>query len=212
MNPLRNMDLYKGIVLLSLVLLPVGGWLVKRQNEDILACERAINEATRPGGLIEEIGKLQRKVEVVVQNKRSMSDAIKDPSSYFQDQILAAGGANLKTNDFQPLPPTTDVGFAPKGSKQKNTDHVVEIKWTRDEMVVPMDFVYAVTFNCESGARAAAEQVQQSVWKLRELKLENAQDTRSLMAYKTPPQELPDRWLIKGMKFARREPAKGGGS
>lgn len=208
MSFLRNLDLYKAIVLLSIVLLPVGYWQIRQQDESILACEKAITEATRQGGLLQQIGALQRKVEVVVQNKTSMSDAIKDPAGYFQTQILAAGGSGLKTNDFQPLTPSTEPGFTAKGSKQRTTDHVVEIKWTRDEMTVPMDFVYAVLFNCESGARAAAEQVQQSVWKLRELKLENGTDTRSLLAYKTPPQELSDKWVVKTMKFARREPTK----
>jgi hypothetical protein len=204
---LRTMDLYKAIVLLSIVLLPVGGYLIKSQNEEIAACQKAIADATRPGGTLEEIGKLQRKVQVVVQNKRSMSDAIKDPSGYFQSQILAAGGSGLRTNDFQPLPPKTEAGA---GSRvQKTSDHVVEVKWTREDMVVPMDFVYAVLFNCESGASASAEQVQQSVWKLRELTLENATEMRSLQAYKTPPLELADKWIIKNMKFARREPVKG---
>ena len=209
MNFLRTMDLYKAIVLLSVVLLPLGYWQIRLQEAEIAACERSLAEATRPGGLLEEIGKLQRKVEIVVQNKTSMSDAIKDPAGYFQTQILAAGGTGLKTNDFQPLAPSTEPGFTTKGSKQRTTDHVVEIKWTRDEMAVGMDFVYAVLFNCESGARAAAEQVQQSVWKLRELRLENATDTRSLLAFKTPPQEIGDKWVLKSMKFARREPTKG---
>jgi len=208
MNFLRNLDLYKAIVLLSLVLLPLGGWMIKRQDEEIAACKKAIVEATKPGGLLEQIGSLQRKVEVVVQNKRSMSDAIKNPGQYFEDQILAAGGSALKTNDFQPLPPKEENSTL-KGGKQHITDHVVEITWTRKDMTVPMDFVYAVLFNCESGAtKSERDQVQQSVWKLRELTIVNATDERNLAAYKTPPQELSDKWIIKGMKFARREPKK----
>ena len=89
MNFLRSMDLYKAIVLLSLVLLPLGGWWVMRLENKIDASKKAIDEARRPGGLIEEIGSLQRKVEVVVQNKRSTSDSINDPRTYFEGQILA---------------------------------------------------------------------------------------------------------------------------
>ena len=118
MSFLRNLDLYKAIVLLSLVLLPLGGWMIKRQDEESAACKKAIGEATKPGGLLEQIGSLQRKVEVVVQNKGSMSDAIKNPGQYFEDQILAAGGSALKTNDFQPLPPKEENSTL-KGGKQQ---------------------------------------------------------------------------------------------
>lgn len=207
MNFLRNLDLYKAIVLLSLVLLPLGGWLIKVQDDEILACRKAIAEATKPGGLAEQIGRLQRQVEVVVQNKRGMSEAIKNPGTYFEDQILAAGGSALKTNDFQPLAPKEETTVLP--SKQRIADHVVDVAWPRKDMMVGMDFVYAVLFNCESGARAVGDQVQQSVWKLRELVLVNATDERLLTSYKTPPPELADRWSIKSMKFARREPKKG---
>lgn len=207
MNFLRNMDLYKAIVLLSLVLLPLGGWMIKNQDDEIAACRKAIAEATRSGGLLEQIGSLQSQVEVVVQNRRSMSDAIKNPGTYFEDQILAAGGSALKANDFQPLAPKEETSTL--GTKQRIADHVVDVAWPRKDMTVPMDFVYAVLFNCESGARIAADQVQQSVWKLRELTIQNATDERLLTGYKTPPPELADKWTIKTMKFARREPKKG---
>ena len=60
----------------------------------------------------------------------------------------------------------------------------------------------------EALARQAGDQVQQSVWKLRDLQLINATDERMLTQFKTPPPELVDKWSIKSMKFARREPRK----
>lgn len=208
MSFLRNMDLYKAIVLLSLVLLPLGGWLLNRQDEDIAACRKAIADATRPGGLIEQIGGLQRKVEIVVQNRHAMSDAIKDPGVYFQDQILAGVGSGLKSNDFTPMPPREEVSTL-KNSKQRVADFVVDINWLRKDPV-PMDFIYAVLFNCESGARAVSvgDPVEQSVWKLRELVVENATGERLLSARKTPPPQLDDKWTIRRMSFVRREPKK----
>jgi hypothetical protein len=208
MNLFRDMDLYKGIVLASAILLPLGGWLVKLQGDEIEACRKCIYDATKPGGLLEQIGKLQRKVEIVVQNRRSTSDAIKEPRVYFEGQILAAaGGAGLRTSDFQPTEPKEDPFVLP--SKQPVTDYVVDVTWLRKDLTVDMNFVYAVLFNCESGARQAGDQVQQSVWKLRELQLVNATDERLLSQWKTPPPELADKWSIKTMKFARREPRKG---
>jgi hypothetical protein len=205
MNFLRNLDLYKAIVLLSLVLLPFGAWMIHRQDNEIEACKRTIADASRNGGLLEEIGSLQRKVEVVVQNRRSMSDAIKNPSQYFEEQILAAGGSALKANDFQPLTPKRED--ATLKSKQRIADHVVDVQWPRTDLQVPIEFLFAVLWNCESGARVNADQVQQSVWKLRELSLLNA--TEGVASNRTPPPGLEDKWTIRGMKFARREPIKG---
>jgi hypothetical protein len=206
MSFLRNMDLYKAIVLMSVVLLPVGGWLIKDLDNTIAASQKAIIEATRTGGLLEKIGGLQKKVEVVVANRTSTSEAIREPRQYFDGQILAAGGSSLKPTDFGVNPPREETTTLSR--TQRVTDHVVDITWHRKDPV-QMDFIYAVLFNCESGARAVGAQVQQSVWKLRELHIVNATDDKSFAGYKTPPPQLEDRWSIKQLKFARREPRKG---
>lgn len=203
----RTMDLYKGIVLAAALLLPIGGWLVREQAQTIDACKRAIDEATRPNGLLEEIGRLQRKVEIVVQNKRGMSDAIEKPTTYFEGQISAAGGANLKVSDYTIGSVKVEGGTLP-GSKQSVNDSVIDVVWPRKDFTVPMDFVYAVLFNCESGAGLDPSK-SQSVWKLRNLDIANATDERLLSAFNTPPAELQDKWTIRSMSFVRREPAKG---
>jgi hypothetical protein len=206
----RELDLYKGIVLAAVLLIPIGLWLVSAQKERIVACTRAIDDAKRAGGLLEEIGSLQRKVEIVVQNKRGMSDAIEKPTTYLEGQIIAAGGSALKSSDFVLQSPKVDPGTLP-GSKQAVNDHVLDVLWPRKELSVPMDFLYAVLFNCESGAGIAAGQGQQSVWKLRTLEVLNATDERLMQASKTPPAELQDKWTIRRMSFVRREPAQAKG-
>jgi hypothetical protein len=206
MSFFKTMDLYKGIVLVSVLLIPAVGWWVMGLDEEIAACEKAIRDAKKPGGLLESIGSLQKKIELVAQNRRSTSDAIKDPRTYFEGQILAAG-TGLEANDFSPKAPKEET--ATTGSaRQRAADFVVDIDWRRD-LNVQMGFVYAVLFNCESGARAGDQGGQPSVWKLRELSLVNATDDRQIAANKVPEPELLDQWLIKSMKFARREPRKG---
>jgi hypothetical protein len=208
MNFLRSLDLYKVVILLSLVLLPLGGWWCWKLDQEIAASKKSIHEATRPGGLLEQIGTLQKKVEVVVQNKLSTSDTINMPRRYFEGQILQAGGANLKTDDFGLTDPREEPASLP-GSRQKASDFVVDVTWPRNDFAVKLDFVYAVLFNCESGAGAGGAGAGQSIWKLRELQLSNATDDRLVTGYKTPPPELADKWTIRSMKFARREPRKG---
>jgi hypothetical protein len=212
MRFLRSLDLYKFIVLLAAVLLPLGWWWVRSLDESIRLCRQAITEATKPGGMLEQIGNLQKKVEIVVVNRWSTAGAIDNPQVYFQQQILAAGGTTLKTDDFG-LPGDPKEESASMGnSQQRASDYVAEVTWKRNDLKVPMGFIYAVLFNTESGARVGGQDTgQQSVWKLRELQIVNSTDERLTGSYKTPPAELKDDWSIKMMKFARREPRKQGG-
>lgn len=203
MNFFRSMDIYKAIVLLSIVLLPLGGWWIMTLDEEIRLCTQAIAQAERPGGLIEEIGSLQKKIEIVAQNKRITSDAIADPRTYFEGQIMLSG-SGLAANDFSPKSPREEP--AKMSGKQQATDFVVDIDWRKD-LKVGLEFVYSVLFNCESGARRVGERGPQSVWRLRELSLVNATTDRDI-GNKVPPPELQDQWLIKSMSFARREPKK----
>ncbi len=219
MKFLRSLDLYKVIVLLSLVLLPVGYLLVRQLDESIIACKRTVAEATRNGGLLDQIGALQRKVEIVDKNKTIATGIVSQPRTYFEGQILgsAAAGTNLKTSDFAPNEAPAENTVLQKG-KQAVTDHIVVVDWSSKdrsrELTVTLDFVYSVIFNCESGARsanraaAAVADGQRSIWKLRELELVNMTDEQVFSRHRTPRAELADKWKIKNMKFARREPRK----
>jgi hypothetical protein len=208
MSFLRSLDLYKVVILLSLLLLPVLGWYCMKLDDDIVASKKAIDEAKRPNGLLEQIGSLQKKVEVVVQNKRSTTDTINMPRNYFEGQILQAGGSGLKTSNFGLTDPKEEPATI-SGSKQRASDFVVDVTWPRNDFTPALDFIYAVIFNCESGAGAGGMGAGQSIWKLRELQLVNATEERLLTSHKTPPPELRDAWTIREMKFARREPRKG---
>lgn len=204
MNFFRSMDLYKAIVLVSVVLLPLGGFWIMNLDEEIRLCKQAITAAERPGGLIEEIGSLQKKIEIVAQNRRSTSAAIQEPRTYFEGQIMLAR-PSLAANDFSPKSPREEP--AKMTGKQQATDFVVDIEWRRD-LQETLEFVYSVMFNCESGASRIGDRGPPSVWRLRELSLVNATDERDVTANKVPAPELQDRWLIKNMTFARREPKK----
>ena len=205
MNFLKTMDLYKAIILMSALLLPMGGWWVAKVQEEIDACEVSLRDAKKPGGFLEEIGSLQKKIEVVVLNGRNTSKAIGSPGVFFQGQIMSVS-KNLKANDFNPQKPkdeNTTIG------KQKVTDHIVDIKWgsSKNRNKFGMDFLYAVLFNCESGAgEGMAATGSTSVWRLRSINIQNASADGWLSSKKTPQPELEDGWYIKEMKFARREP------
>ncbi|MFT4513782.1 MAG: hypothetical protein ACI91B_002488 [Planctomycetota bacterium] len=202
MNFLKTMDLYKGIILMSVLLLPAGGWWVNKLQTNIESCEKSLRDSKGSGGWLEEIGSLQKKIEVVAQN--STSTEIGNPPVYFEGQIMSVTG-NLKATDFNPKTAPTEKNTV---GKQKVSDHVVDVTWgkSRDKKSYQMDFIYAVLFNCESGAKTGAATGAPSVWRLRRLSIQNASSDIWLRTKKTPEPEMEDKWYIKDMKFARREP------
>lgn len=209
MKFLREMDLYRGLILVCLLLMPVCGWWIWQTEQQITECRKAIDEATRSNGVLEQIGALQRKVELVVQNKLTTSDATQQPRIYFERQIMAAASQNLNKDDFgisDPVELPANTGSA----RQKAVDLVADVTWKRKELSLPMAFVYAVLFNCESGARpGGGDTGMSSIWKLRELQLVNATNEKLANVSsnpEAPPPELDDKWTIKKMSFARREP------
>ncbi|MFK7741780.1 MAG: hypothetical protein AB8H80_15785 [Planctomycetota bacterium] len=211
MSFFRNMDIYKVIILLSVVLLPLGWWWVNGLEDKLQASEKAYQSATRRGGHLEQIGQLEKTIEIVAKNRRISSDTISEPSVYFEGQINAVS-PELRLTDFRLRKVEQDP--ARIGKKGRAVDHVMPIDWSpgrsqKDRKSYPMDFIYAVIFNCESGAtRAGAAAAAPSVWRLRKLRLENATDPKFVRGSTAPAPELRDAWLISDMEFARREPAQ----
>lgn len=206
MNPLRNMDLYKGVILASLLLLPVTGWWINGTMETIEATRRAISAATRTDGYLMEIGKLQKQIETVEANRVS-NTGLGEVKVYFQNQLHLADPVNLKDDDFTVLPVQQE--HTRIGQQQEVTDHVVGIRFERrggKDFVMSREFLFAMLFNCESGAQGHGQtSAVPSIWKLRKLHVKNDSVPDNKGA---PPQPLEDRWVVRSLEFARREPRK----
>ena len=67
MSFFKDMDLDKSIILISMILFPLGAWLISDTDARIALCEDSKRAATKRGGYLEEIGKLQKQIEVVLQ-------------------------------------------------------------------------------------------------------------------------------------------------
>lgn len=208
MKFLREMDLYKGLILICLLAIPAVGWWCNTLSNSIKECEAAVREATRPGGLLEQIGGYQNKIQLVVQNRQSATGATQQPRTYFEGQIMASAAQNLEKNDFGLTDPKEESAVT-TSAKQKAVDFVAEVQWKRKDLSMPLAFVYSVVMNCESGARPGGGAAGlQSIWKLRELSIVNATNERLVATQEAPPPELEDKWAIKKMTFARREPKR----
>lgn len=208
MKLLQNMDLYKGVILGSLLLLPVAGWWIKKTQDEIDDANRAVTAAIKPGGYIEEIGKLQQQIEKVEENRISASTQTGSTDLYFEGQIYISTVRNpIDKNAFKINPPR-DEGVS-SSSKQPARDFIVKIDWVPlggKDFVFSKEVLFAVLFNCESGATNTGVKDLSSIWKLYSLSMVNAGLER--IQQKTPPEHTEDQWIVKKMEFARREPRK----
>lgn len=188
----KELDLYKGIVLVSWLLLPVvGGWAYWLQGE-LKRADTALHDAMRTGGDLEEIGKYQKAVEEQRRNSASRTEVVDNPRVYFDKCIRVADqSGNLKRTDYEINPKGTTNG----GKNAQDT--IVDIDFK--DMALNRDFLMAVLFNCEASS---------PVWKLRALSIRNADMKNHGYGRRKepPPPELSDKWEIQKLEFASRAP------
>lgn len=211
MSFLKSMELPEWTILGSLLALPFVGWWISVERNAIAVATKAVRKNV---GELEMIGKLQSQVELVEQNSRATGGST-DSGTYFQLQLQeSAGNGGLKTDDYSlssPVSKTVILGARP--NEQRVTDYSVDIKFERKDKKTPFkvsrDFLFAVLFNCESGARRGSASLP-SIWKLQELTIENASAAEAFKGSgkKVPPQPTDDLWIVNKLKFARREPEK----
>jgi hypothetical protein len=202
------MDLYKVVILVSLLLLPGMGWMIKQTQDSIVEANKELRLATRKDGLLSEIGELRQQIQTVENNRVSGSGA-EQYKVYFERQITnAAPPGALSGSDFT-VSNAKPVNAVTSGStKQRAQDHVVGIDFRKD-FKLTWEFLFALLFNSESAAQGAGGRALPSIWKLRKLNIQNA-TFAEVRSGNTPPLPFQDAWLIRprGLEFARREPTK----
>lgn len=210
MKLLQNFDLYKGVILASLLLLPAAAYWIRTTQQAIERADNAILNATKQGGYLEEIGKLQKQLRTVEDNRASTSNQTGNSSTYFEGQIFrSASSGQLDKNQFNIAPQREEP--ATTGKKQLVKDIIVKIDWMPrggKEFTFSRDFLFAVLFNCESSARSKDSAPLPSIWKLQSIKIVNASASKLISQQLAPPVELQDDWIVSNMQFARREPRK----
>lgn|SRR5688572_2323305 len=191
----REFDLYKWIILGSLLLLPVAGGVLYWLHKRIAEGERAIDLATRRNGDLQTIGRLL--VEIDNQAKSAGTASAEDPGVYFDRQISRSSqDPPLKRNDYK-----IDPVSAMPNRDTKSIDRLYKIEFKRDgkQYALPRALVEAVLFNIEANSPA---------WRLRYLTLRNETTGANQMRVSgiKPPPEIEDSWLVDKLEFARREP------
>ena len=209
MSFLKSMELPEWTILGSLLALPVVGWWISDQQQAINVARKA---ATKNLGELEVIGELQSQVELVEQNSRATGGST-DAGTYFQMQLTeSAGNGGLKTDDYQlTAPKARNVALGTGRNRQRVTDYDVNIKFQKKdkntEFTVGREFLFAVLFNCESGARRGSASLP-AIWKLQKLSIVNASAEDAFKGKRVPPQPADDSWIVRDLMFSRREPRK----
>lgn len=191
----RDMDLYKGIILASLVLLPAAGWWAWSLQTKVEKGELAIVQAERSGGLLQSIGSRQKEIEEVKVNKRRGLGA-SDHRTFFQTRIIKSSPTPLSDDDYVI---GVEVDRSLRSLNAIDSEVSIEFKRRgREAFALPRDYINALLFNFENPP---------SIWKLRYLKLTN-EDTKNLGGRRglAPPPELADSWLLDRLVYARRRP------
>jgi hypothetical protein len=191
----KSMDLYKGIVLVCLLLLPVSLgylWYVRGQRTAAFA---AVDAAEKSKGELDKIGEAIRKLETVASNSSRGGDA-ESYRLYFERWITGSAKSGISTNDFQLTNETPSA--VPNNAKAEDLTVGVAFKRAGKEFDLPRDFIHAVALNCESGGS--------QIWKLRTLKMRNADVLELTKQKKAPPKTVGDNWKLERLEFARRRP------
>ncbi len=190
----REMDLYKGIILASLVLLPAAGWWAWSLQTSIEKGELAIRQAEGSGGLLQSIGGRQKEIEEVKANQRTVGTS--DHRTFFQTRIIKSSPTPLSDDDYVI---GVEVDRSLRSLNAIDSEVSIEFKRRgREAFALPRDYINALLFNFENPP---------SIWKLRYLKLTN-EDIKGLGGRRglAPPPELADSWLLDRLVYARRRP------
>ena len=98
MKFLREMDLYRALIVICLLAMPVCGWWCYQTDLQIKDCEKAISDATRSGGVLEQIGALQKLEDKIVagaalptgfQGTLDVSDIDTVPAELLDEEAMA---------------------------------------------------------------------------------------------------------------------------
>jgi hypothetical protein len=194
-NLFANMDLYKGIILSSVVLFPAACGFAYWVDTQIRTAQEAIVNAEKRGGEIERIALLQKQLDTIDKATRDGAGG-EGHALYFERCLTGAASQGITRNDF-----TIGNEEGRKVGKPKSIDQEVDITFKRGgkDLPLPRAYINAMLHLCESKSK---------VWKLRQLRIRNAEVVELGQSKQAPPKTVRDDWKIEKLMFVRREPDK----
>ncbi|MCA8957323.1 MAG: hypothetical protein KDC87_14710 [Planctomycetes bacterium] len=193
---MKNLDLEKLIIILSLVLIPVAGGWVYYLRDKIAVADTALAAARDPRGIVKELLELQGLIDQTKEELEKQGGDATEATTYFRGRLagsmtpgsaLPIKVADILVEQRQPI----------KNDRGGYADLAVSLRFGKGgRMELPRSFVNAFIVNSES---------QSPIWKLRSLRISNAEMSGGV-ARKSPSLEMKDDWIVREMVFARRRP------
>jgi hypothetical protein len=197
---MKNLDLEKVIIILSLLLMPVAGGWIYMMNKELEKSEVAFRTCK---ATIEEIHGLHQMIKLTKAELDKPGEDVDDAATYFQNRAMASqktGQSILKREEI-----TVNQKRATSVRRGGNGPEIgkdIEVKIdfgrsVRGGKPLPRSFINAFIFNSE---------MLMPIWKLRNLKLTN-KDFKGLRGQNAPKDlEISDEWYVNELVFARRKP------
>ncbi len=199
---LKNLDLERAIILVSLLLMPVAGGWAYYLNNQIDAGLEARDAATKSKGFIERIATLQKQITQFKKGERA-GDTDTEPRLYFEKAVRDAQAkdtVDIGRADFS-IAVDRRLKAVTGNRKLKDTELTMNFrKQGRTAYAVGRSFINAFIFNVEVGGSR--------VWKLRNFRMVNELYKELRGKKEMPPEEIPDRWFPEKLVFARRQVVK----
>jgi hypothetical protein len=196
---LAKLDLYKAIILICLLAMPVVGYFVWDLQKQIKDARSAVASATRLGtntspGDIEAVGMTMAQVNKL--RGKPVENADTDHTVALQKQILTAI-KNLKVDEFKLSKINEAMVTVDKTRQATNQAVTVEFKRTTGEPIpLEREQISKAIFNIES----------QLAWKLSALKIRNQQLKKLGAPPAAPPLETNDEWMVERLEISRKVP------
>ena len=194
---MKNLDLEKVIIILSLLLMPVAGFWIWSLTEELKVADSAMQpRAMRT--TIKEIYRLQDLIDRTNRELNKPGESAEDFQTYFRNRAMQSqkGTPILRREEI-----TVNQGrVTPIRVARQVIGEDIEVKVAlgkgqRGGKALPRDFINAFVVNSESGS---------PIWKLRNFKIVN-QSFKGLRN-RPPPLETEDRWFVNDVVFARSRP------
>ncbi len=194
---MKNLDLEKVIIILSLLLMPVAGFWIWSLTEELKVADSAMQpRAMRT--TIKEIYRLQDLIDRTNRELNKPGESAEDFQTYFRNRAMQSqkGTPILRREEIT----VNQTRATPIRVARQVIGEDIEVKIAlgkglRGGKALPRDFINAFVVNSESGS---------PIWKLRNFKIVN-QSFKGLRN-RPPPLETEDRWFVNEVVFARSRP------
>ena len=198
---MKNLDLERVIILLSLLLMPVAGGWIYMMDKELREAETAFRSCK---ATIQEIHGLHLRIKLTKDELNKEGEDVDDAPTYFQNRALAsqkAGQAILTADQITVNQKrSTPVRRNGRGKEiGKDIEVSVDFKAGKGGMPLPRSFINAFIFNSE---------MRMPIWKLRNITMKNS-DFKAMKGRSAPKTlEISDEWIVTDLVFARRKPLK----